>query len=203
MTSVPFPCQPGDKLRVIANEPYGTMLVVGDLVTVIAAGIYVEGGTPLPVVRVSTAHGPQTLGFDVVEPFTPPAYTPAETDDVVDEFLLNIVAADPELEALFVQMDADFAAIEAAEGMTASAEEEEEAHPTQLRLVGRPYTVTDVDGDELEVSFIEKQCSAHGRDGGFHFTINQDEAVIIPVDRIDGLIRYLFGMRKHFEQQEE
>lgn len=205
--TAPFPCQPGDKLRVIATRPYGTTLVPGDLVTVESVRVRAEavGRPAMPVVIVSTAHGRQILGFDAVEPFAPPTYTPAEPDDVVDAFFFGILGADDELRDWAVTAREELAANDPA----ASAEydgggvaiAEEAAEPRHATQVGPAFQHTDGDGDQLRVTYREKECANHGREGGFIIRVNGD-AVLIPATEIDGLIRYLFQMKKHSERPE-
>lgn len=200
---VPFPVEPGDRLRVVKDNPDGTDLQTNDLVTAMAVGIHVTNGLPVPVVQVSTAHGPQMLTFASLEPIDLPVYTPGEKNDVVDAFFWRILGNDDELR--------DFA-VDAREKLAANDPKPATEHTgggtvtidnRPIRAVGQVYTYADQDGDELEVTYYEQECPSHGRHGGFHFSINDEEEVIIPAARMDGLIRYLFMMKKHSERQDE
>lgn len=202
--TTPPPFSPGDKLRVIADKPYGTALLFGDLVTVDEVAVRVAPGQPdLPVVIVSTAHGRQILGLDVVERFDLPAYAPATPDDLVDAFLAKMAEKDPELSEVLTTINADFGAISDAAttlagggGGVAVAEEE-----SPRRTVGRPFVFTDRYDDDLEVTYSE-QDTATGRQGGFLFVINDDtdNTVLIPARQVEPLIKYLFQMKKHSER---
>lgn len=200
---VPFACNPGDKLRVIRDKPCGTDLMTGDLVTVMDTGIHVSNGLPVPVVQVATAHGPQFLTFDAVLPATDlPAYAPAEPDEVVDAFFFGMLGADDDLRDWAVTARTELAkndpkpVAEPNGGGTAVAEA-----PTR-RVVGRTFSFDDGE-DDLEVTYYEQDCPTHGREGGFHFSINDEEEVIIPAAHIDNLIRFLFVMKKHSERPPE
>ena len=194
---VPFPVEPGDRLRVVTDNPDGTDLKTNDLVTAMAVGIHVANGLPVPVVQVSTAHGPQMLTFTSVEPTEVPVYTPGEKDDVVDAFFWRILGNDDELRDFAVKAREELAANdpkgEPNGGGTAVAE-----RPTQTSI-GQTYAWADKDGDELEVTYYEQRCADHGVHGGFHFSINEEEEVVIPAHAVDGLIRFLFTLKKRTE----
>ena len=198
---VPYPVEPGDRLRVVKDNPDGTDLQANDLVTAMAVGIHVTNGLPVPVVQVSTAHGPQMLTFASLEPIDLPVYTPGEKDDVVDAFFFKILGEDAELRAWAVQAREELAANDPKEAEAGGNTVTIDNRP--IRAVGQVYTYADQDGDELEVTYCEQECPSHGRHGGFHFSINDEEEVIIPAARMDGLIRYLFMMKKHSERQDE
>lgn len=205
MIPVPYACNPGDTLRVIAEHPYGTPLTVGDLVTVHDTGVH-PGPPPMPVVIiVHPTLGRRVLGFDALEPYTSPDYAPAENDDVIDAILSKMIEVDSSLGEVFATINADLATLDAAEeqlsgGAVATAEVEEE-RPIK-RAVGVPYSFTDNEDDELEVTYFEQTCGNHGREGGFLFLINNDANVLIPVTEIDGLIRFLYQMKKHSQRPE-
>ena len=200
---VPYPVEPGDRLRVVKDNPDGTDLQANDLVTAMAVGIHVTNGLPVPVVQVSTAHGPQMLTFASLEPIDLPVYTPGEKDDVVDAFFWRILGNDDQLRDFAVDAREKLAendpkpATEHTGGNTVAIDNR------PIRAVGQVYTYADQDGDELEVTYYEQECPSHGRHGGFHFSINDEEEVIIQAALMDGLIRYLFMMKKHSERQDE
>ncbi len=197
---VPFPVEPGDRLRVVKDNPDGTDLQTNDLVTAMAVGIHVTNGLPVPVVQVSTAHGPQMLTFASLEPIDLPVYTPGEKDDVVDAFFWRILGNDDEMRDFAVTAREELAKNdpkgEPNGGGTAVAER------PSLTPVGQVYAYTDQDDDQIEVTYYEQECPDHGRHGGFHFAINGEEEVIIQADRLDGLIRFLFMMKRYSERPE-
>ena len=199
---VPFPVQPGDKLTVTVDNACGTDLKSGDLVTVLDVSVHVTDGLPVPVVQVSTAHGVQMLTFNVVTRVSPDAlaYTPAESDDVVDAFFFRIIGNDDDLRDWAVKARTELAAHdpqpaeEAAGGGTAVAER---------RAVGQVYKYEDADGDQVEVTYYEQECPNHGREGAFHFVINDEAAVVLPVAHMDPLLRFLVTMRNHSRRDGE
>lgn len=211
MIPVPFSVQPGDKLRVTTDKPHGSDLMTGDLVTAMNVTLKVVGRVPVPVVIVSTAYGPQQLPFTVVEPVTDlPAYAPAESDDIVDAFfakiLTNALTDDDELRGVFIEAKEKLAANDQkvgqpvqVDGTTVLAEKE------QPRQVGPPYVYEDPTGEgELEVVYVEQTCPTHGREGGFYFTINEEDqdAVFISTEAVEPLIKYLFTRRNHSRRPE-
>ncbi len=119
----------------------------------------------------------------------------------MDAFFWRILGNDDELRDWAVKAREELAANdpkgEPNGGGTATAER------VRRTTVGEPLTYEDHDGDELEISYFEEECEAHGRHGGFHFSINDEEEVIIPAAHLDGLIRYLFMMKKHSERPDE
>lgn len=192
---VPFPINPGDRLRVTTDKPHGTDLLPGDLVTAIHVGVRLHDGRPVPVVQVATALGPRMLTFFDVEPAPAlPSIAPAEPDEIVDAQFFNILGADGELRDWAVIARQELAANDAKEAPAADAEDAPEAPP---RTVGDIYSFEDSEGDLIEVTYCEQDCPNHGREGGFHFAINEDQEVVIPADAVDPLIRFLFTMRNH------
>lgn len=211
MIPVPFSAQPGDKLRVTADKPYGTELVTGDLVTVEAVDVRVEGpgSPPFPVVIVSTAHGRQILGLDAVEPYDLPSYTPAEPDEIIDARLRALAAADPELGTWATDADtalgAEDATVSSQLGGGTAVATVEEPTVTNRRFIGQTFGYTDSFGDTLTVGYFEQDCEHHGREGIFLITATEDgepSRVAIPATQIEGLLRYLFQMKKHSERSE-
>lgn len=195
--AAPSPFQPGDKLRVTVDHPYGSALALGDLVTVTRVGVAEEPGRgTIPVVYVSTAHGPQILGVDAVEPWSPPAYVPAEPDDVTDARLRAILAEEPELRTLFTDADTALGATDDEVSDLLAGDQMADVTSSR-RVVGQPYHLTDADGDRLQVTYVEQDCPRHGREGLFFLCINDDGAVCIPTENIDGLIRFLLTRRNH------
>ncbi len=203
MTPVPFACNPGDRLRVTADKPYGTELVTGDLVTVFKADVAIENGVPLPIVKVYTSYGPQILGFDAVEPYEAPEYAPAEPDEIMNAQLRAMLSADKELLTLFTDADTALGAVEPeVSGQLGGGVVTDEATATNRRKVGPSFTFEDADGDDIEVVYSEQDCNHHGREGLFYITINDEGGVIIPADAVDPLIRYLFTRKKHSERDQ-
>lgn len=205
MTSAPFSCNPGDTLRVTKDRPHGTPFVTGDLVTVAEEGVGTHPGPPpLRVVVVYSAYGKFMLGFDALEAYKSPGYTPAEPDDVVDGILAKMAEADPELADVVAQVNVDLGAMDAASeqisGGEAGSVTVDEA--TARRRVGPAFSFADQDGDEIEVAYYEQDCSNHGREGGFLITINDEAAVVLPATQADALIRYLIRMKKHSERDQ-
>jgi hypothetical protein len=199
---VPFAAQPGDRLTVTQNHPCGTDLKAGDIVTVLDTGVHVENGLPVPVVQVSTSYGPQVLTLDtVVKAGDLPAVQAAEPDEVVDAFFWRILGNDDELRDWAVKAREELAANdpqdEPSGGGTSTMER------VRRTLVGEPLVYEDRDGDELEVAYFEEECKDHGRHGGFMLSVNDEEAVIIPAEQVDGLIRYLFSRRNHSRRPPE
>ena len=154
---MPTPFQPGDKLRVIVAHAYGTTLEVGDLVTVLGSGVHTTTG--LRIVKVSTLHGTQLLGLDAVEPWSPPTYTPAEPDEIIDARLRAIATAEPDLATWATDADTALGAVEA--DVSAQLANDGE-HVESRREVGPPLRVTDVDGDELEITYCEETTPPPG-----------------------------------------
>lgn len=208
MTAAPY--KPGDKLRVTeAVATYTPHLAPGDLVTVIeTSGVRVEQGRRIEVVKVSTAHGPQILGLDAVEPYTPPGYTPAEPDDVVDAFFFSMLGADDDLRDWAVKARTELAAndpddAEDPVGGGGVATAVEEGAVSNRHRVGQGFSFTDAFGDTLSVSYFEQDCETHGREGIFLFTASEDDEtgrVAIPADQIEAVIKYLFTMKKHSDR---
>lgn len=195
----PFPVKPGDKLRVTSDKPDGTDLLIGDLVTVLDVGIHITNGVPVPVVQVSTAHGTQMLTFGSVERISVPSYTPAKSDDVVDAFFFRILGHDADLRSWAVKVKSDLSANDPKPGQPPAVTAVQEG-PTRSQ-VGQAYSFTDQDDDTLEVTYWEADTGP--RYAGFHFEMAGDEAVFIPATDIDGLIRYLFAMRRHSQRPGE
>ncbi len=202
MTPVPYAAQPGDRLTVTTDHPCGTDLVTGDIVTVIDSGYHVTDGSRVPVVQVSTAYGSQVLTLDtVVKAADLPAVQAAEPDEVVDAFFWCILGNDDELRDWAVKAREELAANdpkgEPNGGGTATAER------VRRTTVGEPLTYEDSDGDELEVTYFEEECPDHGRHGDFTLTVNDEEAVIIPAEQVDPLIRFLWQRKNHAQRPPE
>jgi hypothetical protein len=140
------------------------------------------------------------LPFSVVEPVESPSYVPAEPDEVVDGILERMVRADRDLHTLFLDADTALGAVD--DQVTAQLTEERPDHAVR-RQVGQAFSFVDPDGDALEVTYFEQDCENHGREGGFHFAINDEEEVVIPADLILPLVQYLFQMKKYSERPGE
>jgi len=194
MTEAPRPFAPGDRLRVIVDEPYSTDLKTNDLVTVLRLTVDVNEQL---VYVVSTAYGTQYLYPDVVQLFTDDAYKPAEPDDVTDAHFRAIMSTDPELMSLGTDADTAFGANEAQlsdqlGGGTAVAEEEKMPGWTKPEAADH-FHFTDPEGEELDVYYAEQTCPEHGREGAFFIQLNDDDddVVIVPADLMPRLILFL------------
>lgn len=202
MISTPAPppsYNPGDRVRVLVNEPYSTELVAGDIVTVTAIGEKVEpDGSTLPVLFLATAHGQRILPFDVVEPFVPD-YAPAEPDEIIDAQVKAIfdaeTAEDPEFEALVRDAGAALGATDpdVSPDLDGGAVTEEEHRGSWEPYEDNPhYSYTDYAGDEVEIVYAERQCPTHKiREGCFFIAVNDDRPVHIPAAHIGNLIGWL------------
>ena len=211
MTSLPmpFPVQPGDKLRVTEDNPYRTDLKTNDLVTAMDVGVKVIDGLPVPVVQVSTAYGVQLLTFAVVEPYNNAdvlSYAPGESDEIVDAFfsriMTNLLTEDDALRGFVIEAKEKLAANDPGQktsepngGGTAVKE-----HPTATQ-VGEPFLYADpVDGDGLEVTYAEQACPTHGREAAFLIEINDNESVLIRSNDAEHLIRYMIQKLNYFRR---
>lgn len=197
-----FPFSPGDRLRVTVDEPYGTELHAGDLVTVEEVGMKTDGsGVEIPVVFVATSYGIRILGLDAVEAAALPAYVPAEPDEIVDARLKAIIEADEDLSTFFRDADTALGADEA------KVSDQLAGHSGPAWSDPGPddlFRFTDYAGDEITFYYAEKQCDAHGREAAFFVVVNEmdEDTVMIPATQIDPLIRFLFTRRKHSERPE-
>lgn len=195
---VPFPIQPGDRLTIVRDNPNGTDLKTGDLVTAIETSIHVTDGRPVPVVQVSTPFGPQLLTFNAVQPAAAlRTYTPAERDDVVDQFFFNMIGADNELLHWTIRAKSDLEANDPKPG-----QEPKSGTVTGTPSVGEPYVFTDNDGDTLEVHYYEGH-TGNGREGIFHININEEQVVVLPASDVNGLLSFLYNMRRHSERTDD
>lgn len=193
MIPVPFACNPGDKLRVTRDNPYGTELVTGDLVTVEKATVKVEKDVPIPVVVVHTAHGRRVLALDAVEPWNPPTYTPAEPDEIIDARLKAIFAAEPDLTAIFADADTALGAVDPLQGDPDVPEGHVvagEGKPEDNDAIG----YTDGDGDYLRIAYVERE-PGHA---ALLFSINDEERVAVDMVMVDHFIRYLQGRNRAY-----
>jgi len=206
---VPFPIQPGDKLRVTEDNPYRTDLKTNDLVTAMDVGIKVIDGVPVPVVQVSTAYGVQLLTFAVVEPYDNAdvlTYTPGEPDEVVDAFfsriLTNLLTEDDALRGFVIEAKEKLAAndpgTEPSEPNGGGTAVKERPKTTQI---GEPFVYTDpVDDDGLEVTYAEQVCPTHGREAAFLIEINDNESVLIRSNDAERMIRYMIQKLNYFRR---
>lgn len=210
----PNPYKPGDRLRVVVPQPYGTELAPGDLVTVEKTGTKIEpNGREIHVVVVSTSYGNRILGLDVVEPFEPPTYIPAEPDEIIDAQLRALVTADPDLVRLFSDAEVTLGAedddlSEALGGGTATMTCE---HTTSTGWTDPGHddvvTITDYAGDKARFVYAEKVNEDGERQGAFFISTTDEDGeygtpVLLLADQVEPLIRYLFGRKKHSERDE-
>lgn len=204
-TDAPMPqFRPGDKVRVLVDEPYSTELVTGDVVTVIEQTTKVEAnGQEMDVVRVNTAKGIRWLGLDVVAPFVDD-YTPAEKDEVIDAQFRALFDADEDL----TKWAADAATALGSEEEKLSSQltpadgEHEVTQDGHFHEVGQSFQLTDFAGDSLEVHYAEKQCPEHGREGVFFVAVNDEDPVAIPAPYIGHLVAFLMD-RARFSKRPE
>lgn len=206
----PPPFVPGQRVRVTADEPYSSELILGDIVTVADLAIKVEpNGDEILVVIVNTAYGERLLGLDVIEPLPdvtlepiPMDYTPAEPDDVVDEFFFRILGNDDELRDWAVKARTELAANDSTEGQVGLLPTDHE-HASKVGDydVGPEdfVSITDFDGDEMNVVYTEHECDEHGREGALVFEIEGVE-VLIPTKHMRGLVGWFISRIKHSER---
>lgn len=204
MTEAPRPFAPGDRLRVIVDEPYSTELKTNDIVTVLRL---TEDVNERLVYVVSTSYGQQYLYPDVVQLFDDSGYKPAEPDDVTDAHFRAIMSTDPELMSLGTDANTALAAVEPQlseqlGGGTALAE------PEKMPGWTRPgdedhFHFTDQDGEELDVYYAEQACPEHGRKAVFFIQLNDDEVVAVPAGLMPRLILFLHNRTMYSRRPKE
>lgn len=205
MTANPY--KPGDRLRVTVNEAYNSELSIGDLVTVDEVGIKHEhDGTEIPVVYVASSYGIRVLGLDAVEPANLPGYKPAEPDEIIDAQFRAMMEAHKDLATLATDADTALGAVDDEVGPRLSGDDSGDDGEAQAPNFG-PWsdptpgdviTVRDAYGDTLTIVYAERTCENHGREGALFFSINDDsEVVVVPINQVDPLIRFLYGRRMH------
>lgn len=194
----------GDKVRVLADEPYDTHLRAGDIVTVVGVGFSprVPGGRIIPVVLVSTNEGHRYLGADAVTRVTLPTYTPAEPDELYDAFFEKIMRADKGLHAIAIDahnmLASPATATKYRDEDTSLTEEDVDFHDDPDAEVwkspkGSHYTAVDSEDDRLDIVYAEHECTEHGREGAFFLTINDEQSMAIRADEeeLQPLINFL------------
>lgn len=183
----------GDKVRVLADEPYDTHLRAGDIVTVIGVGTSprTPGGQLIPVVLVTTNEGHRYLGTDAVTRVTLPAYTPAEPDELYDAFFEKIMRSDRGLHAIAIDahnlLANPAAATKYRDEDDSPAVEDDHDHDDHDAEVwkspkGSRFVTVDGDDDRLDIVYAEHECPTHGREAAFFFTINGEESMAISAD---------------------
>ncbi|WP_394620990.1 hypothetical protein JNUCC0626_18405 [Lentzea sp. JNUCC 0626] len=206
-TTTPSPSyRPGDKVRVLVDEPYSTELAAGDIVTVIQQTTKTEpDGSDLDVVQVATDGGTRWLGLDVVEPFAD-AYRPAEPDEVVDAQLRAIFDGDPELAAWAHDAEIALGAEDAKVSdrlQPTHADDLEHYEGFVLPGPGNQFVVKDFNDDVLTIAYAEHNCPKHGKEGAFFFSVNDHtNPVIIPAALVGPVIAFLLD-RARFSQRPE
>ncbi|MBP2323308.1 hypothetical protein JOF56_003693 [Kibdelosporangium banguiense] len=181
--------RPGDKVRVLVDEPYATELAEGDIVTVIEQRTKVEQGEEVEVVAVSTNHGNRWLGLDVVEPFRDD-YKPAEPDELIDAQFRALLESDEELTRWASDADTTLGAED--EKVPGQLTPEQFDGLTSLPGKENRFRATDYAGDVLDVYYAERECADHGRESAFVFDINDgDDVVVIPAGSVGPLIAFL------------
>lgn len=206
------PYQPGDKVRVLVDEPYSTELSKDAVVTVVELAVKLESdGSEIPVVMVSTDDGHRWLGLDVIEPVALPSYAPAEPDEIIDARLRALLEGDSDLLTFFSDADTALGAedqklSDAMAGDLDDEDDEDDEHSSATGWdqpgPGNNFSVTDFYGDELEIHYAEQDCPNHGREGAFFFQINGDSTVMVPSLYIHRVIGWLIN-RHRFSQRDE
>jgi hypothetical protein len=200
------PYQPGDRVRVLVDEPFSAPLAAGEIVTVVDTGTRrASDGTVMPVVLVACNLGQFLLGLDVVEAVeaTPTVrYQPAEKDEVVDGIFEKMMRSDRELFTFALDADSALGAVDP-EVSTQLVDPADEGNPTWASPGPKDVVqLTDYAGDELVVVYSEQDCPAHGREAAFFFKINDSDPVIIPVDYFSAVIAWFIDRTKHSHRPE-
>ncbi|MDT8915804.1 hypothetical protein [Amycolatopsis sp. PS_44_ISF1] len=190
--------RPGDKVRVLADKPYATELVAGDVVTVIEQVTKIEDGAEVDVLLVASAHGNRYLGLDGVEPFVND-YRPAQPDEEVDSAFRALLAADDELATWVETADTALGAEEEKVATALTGEPWDGLSVTPGP--GSNFRVVDYAGDVLDIHYVERQCANHGREGAFVFEGDLG-AVVVPAATVGPVIAFLLN-RARFSKRPE